>query len=412
VDGTLKRVDSRVAMTRGAVAAKGDAVTELPTNAAKAFPGVGGRAPSAIASTPDMSRYAGGTLVPSTNGFITAVRIAYNEHAPLRLRADDVWLQVRQVKVPRSREGRRRMSASPVSARLPPLPFRRLSVACVQIVWSVATHVDLNAERLRRTFVTHDGKKPLVVLVPPEWEGVPDERVPWESAVATFTSLIRRNTVAAVADAFEPHFTTTDATAVAACSVTLMSAMQKYFDYRMMTMCGIHSVLLEGEPADWTQLRARVRDLAATTGLREELAAWWALLDGDLAQLEASAHGRSDAAWWKRMINLYEPGGSGSVLCVNGWVTHFFLYDKDKRPIDHAALGDAPADKRGDSRRSAFSGMAWDDLPAGYGGAPVVWQLLSGAERQLLFMAGSWYAAMLPDGTVAPAMQWLVAERR
>jgi hypothetical protein len=265
-----------------------------------------------------------------------------------------------------------------------------------QILQSVATHVDLNAERLRRRFVTHDGKKKLVVMVPPEWEALPDARVPWTSAVATFTSLIRDNTVAAVADAFEPHFTTTCAASVAACGVTLMAAMKSYFDYRMMTLCGIHSVILEGEPADWTQLRARVSELATTTGLADDLREWWSLLDEDLAQLEASAHGRADVDWWKRMINLYRPSGSGSVLEVNGWITHLFLYNKDKRRIEH---------------RSSERFMVWDDLPAGYSGADVIWQRLSGAERSFVFMAGSWYACVLPDGTVAPAMQWLVAER-
>jgi hypothetical protein len=111
VDTSLKRGDvASCARMRGAVAVVGGPVTVLPTNAEDAFSaatvdpeargwgamhGDKGTPLVAIASTPDMDRYAGGTLVPSTNGFLTAVRIAYNEHAPLRLRADDVWLQVR-----------------------------------------------------------------------------------------------------------------------------------------------------------------------------------------------------------------------------------------------------------------------------------------------------------------------------
>jgi hypothetical protein len=273
----------------------------------------------------------------------------------------------------------------------------------------VATHVDLNAERLRHNFVAHEGKKTLVYISPAEWESMPDERVPWPTAVHGFTSLIRKNTVSAVADAFEPRFTTTDAVSVAACGVTLMAAMKHYFDYRMMAGCGVHSAILEGEPADWTQLRARVSELATTTGLASELAEWWSLLDEDLAQLEASAHGRVDVDWWKRMINVHNAGVSGADLRVNGWFTHFFLYDKEKRRIGHATLGSEPA--VGEGWEAVFSGMQWDDLPAGYTGADVTWELQSGAERKMVFMAGSWHACVLPDGTVAPVMQWLVGER-
>jgi hypothetical protein len=77
-----------------AKAATGHAVTELPMRA-ESLLGEQGTTLTAVASTPDMGRYAGGTLVSSTNGFVDAVRMAYNHHATLRLRADDVWLQVR-----------------------------------------------------------------------------------------------------------------------------------------------------------------------------------------------------------------------------------------------------------------------------------------------------------------------------
>jgi hypothetical protein len=284
----------------------------------------------------------------------------------------------------------------------------------------VATHVDVNAERLRGHFVKHDGKKKLVVLVPREWEGLSDDRVPWSSAVATFTSLIRDSTLPRVADAFAPAFTTTDAVSVAACGVTLMAAMKKYFDYRMKTLCGIHSVVLEGEPGDWSRLRTRVAELAVATGLRDELRPWWSLLDGDLAKIEASAHGTVDVAWWQRMINLYEPRESGATLQVNGWLSHFFLYDVGKRRIDHARIGSDPAEAASETRSweaahaagVRFAGLDFDSLPRAISGANVTWKLLSGAERKLVFAAGTWYAAVLPDGSVTPVMQWVVCKHK
>ena len=43
-------------------------------------------ASSALAST--------GRLIESTNGFVTAVMTAYNNHLPLRLKPDDIWINV------------------------------------------------------------------------------------------------------------------------------------------------------------------------------------------------------------------------------------------------------------------------------------------------------------------------------
>lgn len=72
-----------------------------------------------------------------------------------------------------------------------------------------------------------------------------------------------------------PDFLTTTATDKVVCSIVMMSTLQHYFSYKMNLLCGIPSVTLEGEKADWEKIMARINKLP-TFG--EEAEEWYKLL--------------------------------------------------------------------------------------------------------------------------------------
>ena len=61
---------------------------------------------------------------------------------------------------------------------------------------------------------------------------------------------------------FVHEFTTTTPVVKTVYETTLMSAMQKYFDYTVESLCGIKKVRLLGTKADWAKLRKKVEELA------------------------------------------------------------------------------------------------------------------------------------------------------
>ena len=143
----------------------------------------------------------------TSNNFVNAFLDSYNLHKSLKLRPDDIKLQI-------------------------------LSI--------ISTCVNNNPESFRSYFVDHEGKKELVV----------------ESTVFSadyfcqkFAELLEENIKdKEFAKHYTNKFSTTNQIISTVNNITLMNTLKEYFSYSMMLSCGIPSVILEGTPQDWTQL--------------------------------------------------------------------------------------------------------------------------------------------------------------
>lgn len=94
-------------------------------------------------------------------------------------------------------------------------------------------------------------------------------RINWAAAISDFSGQIKGHIGEKTHSTLAPQFTTTNVTERVACEVTLMDAMQCYFEYRMVGGCGISKVKLQGTLEDWV----KVRDMAER--LREYDIEWW-----------------------------------------------------------------------------------------------------------------------------------------
>ena len=97
------------------------------------------------------------------NGFVGSAFFAYSQHHHLVLRPDDVWLA---------------------------------------IVMTFANYVDAHAEEMRKSFVSHEGKKDLAVHV----AGGNIVTVDWADIVKQFAGLVGVNTKSSVKEWIEPDF--------------------------------------------------------------------------------------------------------------------------------------------------------------------------------------------------------------
>jgi hypothetical protein len=205
-----------------------------------------------------------------------AVHTAFAEHYPLVLSPDDVWLCLAQ---------------------------------------GFALHVEANAQSLRSRFVGHEGKLTLRVRRDAFVKGSPDND--WQGCFAEWSDAIAahigKKRALVVAD-----FSTTGPIERAASEVVLLSAMKNYFDFMLVTKCGIPELTLLGTVADWQAIRRRAEVFAEL-----DLADWVRVLLPVLDQFVTAATGARDRAFWKSIYKVNDESGGPY---VTGWINVLFPY--------------------------------------------------------------------------------------
>jgi hypothetical protein len=313
----------------------------------------------AVAECPTNLVFVGG------QGFFAACLSAFAQHLPLALSPDHVW---------------------------------------ALISFAFAQHVDKHAEELRANFVTHEGKKRLLVSADHmvmSGGGDPDSGSPpdvWERTIfASFSNQIKEHIGEKVHGAVASDFSTTTAVSRAVHETTLMSAMKHYFSYGMGTCCGIPKITLLGSEEDWVSLRARAEALGGLM-MPKFSALWMPVLLPVLDEFVASYQGRVNHGFWQSMVKLRHRGGSGACSAVSGWLPILFPYLKS---------GSLNTNLR-PWQEMYFSGPEPNDIPAVLSSAPVDWDYY-GTTYDLHFCAGFTGCTQDPsDGTLTPMIGWYV----
>lgn len=296
------------------------------------------------------------------NGLLAAVDSAFNNHYPLTLGPDDIWLAIAQ---------------------------------------GFALHVNANAEALRGRFVQHEGKKELLVVRDSFVKGSPDND--WQGVFGEFSDQIAEH-IGKQRDLVVASFSTTGLVERAASEVVLMDAMKNYFEYRVSTCCGIPEITLLGTKQDWENIRQRAAVLA------EYDLGWWVdPLVGILDQFIAAASGKADRKFWQSIY--HESGGSGGPF-VTGWIQVFFPYVENWRtPGSYTLRNENIVKRASESPPFAGHGPTPDAVPPGLSKVDFKWSYYA-EEFPMEFIAG--FIGFTQDPTtfaVRPAIGWAVRDR-
>jgi Domain of unknown function (DUF4419) len=211
---------------------------------------------------------------------LAAIHLAFDEHRPLSLSPDMMWLLIAQ---------------------------------------GLANHINCHAAELRSQFVEHQGKLRIVVIRDDFCKGSPTND--WSKVFTEFSSSIRKHIGSTTHDLLVPTFSTTGIVEKAASEIVLLDAMQSYFEYEVVTLCGIPQIQLEGTLADWQLLLERTQQLA-----QFKLGWWVDALTPILEQFIIAIEGHPDRDFW-RSIYKFNDGSGG--MSITGWITAFFPYLKD-----------------------------------------------------------------------------------
>lgn len=186
-----------------------------------------------------------------------------------------------------------------------------------------ANHVKYNSEKLRSHFVNLDGK--LSLLVHDNRIDLNNPNSPWEEVFPEFAKQIGEYAGEDLTKVMTADFSTTTVASKVASEITLMKAMEDYFEYIVFyIVCGIPEVTLEGTPEDWQKVLDKARFLK-----KYELEWWINEIEPVLKEIVQTSKGKVDKKFWQQMFKYHTQEVYGRARVFDGWIVKFFPYDKD-----------------------------------------------------------------------------------
>ena len=213
-----------------------------------------------------------------------------------------------------------------------------MTILAFAIVMTFANYVDAHAEEMRKSFVSHEGKKDLEVHV----AGGNIVTVDWADIVKQFAGLVGVNTKSSVKEWIEPSFSTTTPNDRLIGGVALMGAMKNYFAFSVFIECGLPGVTLLGTLEDWKTIRTRADKLLEYATGQPDLARWHTILTPVLDEFVRAYQGQVDKEFWNAICN-HIPGGSGPSY-ISGWINAFIPFHKGKYCLDQCPYFANPKD--------------------------------------------------------------------
>lgn len=205
-----------------------------------------------------------------------------------------------------------------------------------------ANHINEHSEDIRTLFVSHDGKEGLVYRNDSFILGSADND--WGLFFTDMTRQLKEKTNSMIIQK-DLEFSTSTPLTITHRHVLSMEAMEKYFEYEMLTFCGIAAVTLLGTSDDWWKLVKVVKQQFEEINQwckeqnRLDLSLeWWeselipVLEKMATAFTEDLCKEKCDELqnWFCRILKYHHYYQSGQTPKVSGWINALFPYLKHK----------------------------------------------------------------------------------
>lgn len=300
----------------------------------------------------------------SYNSFIFAVEHSFAEHRPLIISPDMIWLLICQ---------------------------------------GLAFHVYENEEDFREQIVGFEGKKELIIRRDNFVLGNEDND--WQSVFPEFRQKIAEYSEKSLCDFIDANFSTTGPVEKVSFDITLMKSVEKYFSYRVDTMCGIPNITLEGTTEDWELIYQRIEELS-----KWGLDKWVNKLDSILHEFVEASKGNVNHDFWS---SIYRKNGmSGTRGFVDGWVSHLFPYivNYQNKMVKNNRVFDIKKEAYGLPVHDP--GISKESFPNGMNRVNFIWNYY-GEHMPMDFLAGfAGVAQNKKTKALRPEITWVVRKRQ
>eukprot|EP00930_Biecheleria_cincta_P057968 TRINITY_DN43835_c0_g1_i1.p1 TRINITY_DN43835_c0_g1~~TRINITY_DN43835_c0_g1_i1.p1 ORF type:complete len:815 (-),score=124.38 TRINITY_DN43835_c0_g1_i1:106-2550(-) len=326
------------------------------------------------------------------HGFIQCVLKAWNNHLPLVLKPDHIWVLILQAIA-------RHVNSDPVGLRNRLLSQRNRDLG---------KKIDLGVDVDR--------------LFSPEST---DHEIDYAILVCEFQKLMERHLSLVANGAASTHFSTTTDSEALVMKLTMMDMCKQYFDYWTDGRCGFPAVTLAGELSDWESLCGRAEEIINLLCHTEFARKWISALLPTLERFVSAYHGEVDAKFWNAMIKRGGNLRDYYPLCgYSGWFHVFFPGREDGEFSEWCVPYDVSRNYVQEGLREAWDAggsldsedsedyphvRSCDQFPSGFAKVPVKathCSKLSDLEMHAGFVG---YTQDDGSGALMPLLSWYIA---
>lgn len=217
--------------------------------------------------------------IVNTNHFLLMLQIAFNEHKPICISPDDIWLLVCQ---------------------------------------GFSEHMKLNSESFK-DLLGLDEKQIIQVR---RDDFVLGGYNPWEEIFPEFTRKIEQTIKEDLYSGVVLDFSTSTEKEINAFEIAFMDSMSNYFDYEFISLCGIPEIEIKGTIDDYNKIITSLEELK-----KYDLDWWIEKLIPIIENFIHSLNGQNNFDFWS---SIYKEKNESGGPYITGWIANFFPYLKSK----------------------------------------------------------------------------------
>ena len=276
----------------------------------------------------------------------------------------------------------------------------KLSVSdfLIAIGQALSIHINENSEKLRKEFVSFEGKQEIIVR---RDEFVLGKANDWSTVFAEFSEQIKEKTNVDVNNIIIDNTSVATETSKIVSQICLMESMKSYFEYTVYTKCGIPKISLKGTPEDWMNLKEKVDSLCKLNENDRLGLDWWLkhLVPVIDKIVNTCINRKVDISFWESFAKT--KGGSGGPY-FNGWINVFYPYlaESEKSFFKNPNMEY--------NNIKPFSGLKDNQIPKGISYVPFIWNYL-GKEIEMDLYGGFFATKVIEsENSVEPELFWVV----
>lgn len=309
-----------------------------------------------------------GLVYCPNNGLIQTIQECYDNHRPLILTPDIIWLAICQ---------------------------------------GVSIHINENYDSLKNTIFI--GNKPDKIII--RNDSLEYSAKHWKSLIESLSTETRKYTNDDFYSFFVSEFSTTSVIEKTAYQITLLESYKKAFEYVADTGCGIPSILIAGKKEDWQSILRKLEMLN-----KIGLSSWANNLKPIIVEFINASEGKHNQEFWQ---NIYKNASEYNAFYISGWIIKFFPYIKvlesegvyDPK-IDETKKGETLIpNKFIDGDNYLLSTLSTDNFPSGIAQIPVTWNnRFKGTTKKMDVFAGFFAIKQYSDKSLEPLISWAICE--
>jgi len=303
------------------------------------------------------------------NGLIQTVQECYDNHRPLILTPDVIWLAICQ---------------------------------------GVSIHINEHYDSLKNIIFT--GSKPNAILI--RNDSLEYGGKHWKNLISSFSDKTREYTRDDFYSFFVSDFSTTTAIEKTAYQVTLLESYKKGFTYIAETGCGIPNILIAGKTKDWQLILSKL-DMLGKIGLSD----WAQTLRPVIIEFINASENKINSEFWK---SIYKNAEEYNAFFISGWIIKFFPYVKlvesegeFDQTREEKKVGEVFVSNQfleGD--QYLLSTLSTDNFPSGVAKIPVIWvNYFKNYVKDIEVYSGFLGIKQYSDKSLEPLISWVIAEK-